>query len=77
MHKRHQKRSAPEKSAGKPTITAAASVASAENSRRDQTVSAEEIRLRAYGKWESAGRPIGDGIQFWVEAEQELRKRRT
>lgn len=32
----------------------------------------EEIRLRAYQKWEAAGKPTGDGIQFWLEAEQEL-----
>jgi hypothetical protein len=30
------------------------------------------IRLRAYQKWESAGRPDGDGIGFWLEAEREL-----
>jgi hypothetical protein len=33
---------------------------------------AEEVRLRAYLKWEAAGRPIGDGIGFWVDAEREL-----
>lgn len=32
----------------------------------------EDIRLRAYEKWEAAGRPNGDGIQFWLQAEQEL-----
>jgi hypothetical protein len=34
----------------------------------------EEIRLRAYGKWVSAGRPPGDGVCFWLAAEQELCK---
>lgn len=29
-------------------------------------------RLCAYRKWESTGMPSGDGIQFWLEAEQEL-----
>jgi hypothetical protein len=38
--------------------------------------SAEEIRLRAYLKWEAAGKPTGDGVQFWVEAEQELLQRK-
>jgi hypothetical protein len=32
----------------------------------------EEIRRLAYLKWEAAGRPEGDGFNFWVEAEQEL-----
>ena len=30
------------------------------------------IRLSAYFKWESAGRPCGDGVSFWLEAEREL-----
>jgi hypothetical protein len=32
----------------------------------------EEIRARAYFLWEQAGRPEGDGTQFWLEAEKEL-----
>jgi hypothetical protein len=32
----------------------------------------EEIRRLAYQKWEAAGRPEGDGFNFWVEAEREL-----
>ncbi len=30
------------------------------------------IRLGAYLKWEAAGKPPGDGIDFWLEAEKEL-----
>ena len=33
----------------------------------------EEIRFRAYLKWEAAGTPAGDGSKFWLEAERELR----
>ena len=33
----------------------------------------EEIRLLAYSKWEKAGRPPGDGSDFWAEAESELK----
>ena len=32
----------------------------------------DHIRLCAYQKWETAGKPTGDGVQFWLEAEQEL-----
>lgn len=32
-----------------------------------------DIRLRAYLKWEAAGKPCGDGVSFWLEAEKELR----
>ena len=30
------------------------------------------VRGRAYQKWEAAGKPNGDGVNFWLEAEQEL-----
>ncbi len=33
----------------------------------------DQVRLLAYFKWEAAGRPPGDGVEFWVEAERELR----
>lgn len=32
----------------------------------------QAIREIAYSKWEQAGGPIGDGLNFWLEAEQEL-----
>jgi hypothetical protein len=32
----------------------------------------EEIRARAYALWEQAGRPEGDGLPFWLQAEREL-----
>lgn len=32
----------------------------------------EEVRTRAFFKWEAAGRPEGDGVVFWLEAEGEL-----
>lgn len=32
----------------------------------------DEIRLGAYLKWEAAGRPSGDGTEFWLLAEKEL-----
>lgn len=46
----------------------------AEPSPDGQPVFEEAIRLSAYTKWEAAGRPNGDGVNFWVEAEQELSK---
>jgi len=32
----------------------------------------DEIRQRAYQKWEAAGRPPSDGVSFWLAAEQEV-----
>jgi hypothetical protein len=32
----------------------------------------DKIRELAYFKWQAAGSPPGDGIQFWLEAENEL-----
>ena len=32
----------------------------------------EVVRVGAYLCWDAAGRPGGDGVRFWLEAEQEL-----
>jgi hypothetical protein len=32
----------------------------------------QQIRELAYKKWEEAGSPPSDGVQFWLEAEAEL-----
>jgi len=37
-----------------------------------RVISPDSIRLYAYQKWEIAGKPGGDGIPFWLEAENEL-----
>lgn len=37
----------------------------------------EAIRDLAHRKWEAAGRPAGDGLHFWLEAERELKAERT
>ena len=34
--------------------------------------SEDEIRSRAYSRWEEAGRPEGREEQFWAEAEREM-----
>jgi hypothetical protein len=36
----------------------------------------EEIEKLAYSKWEKAGYPPGDGQNFWLEAEQELKNKK-
>lgn len=43
-----------------------------EPSANGQLVSDEDIRLLAYWKWQAAGKPTNDGVQFWLEAEREL-----
>lgn len=35
-------------------------------------VCCDTIREAAYYKWEAAGCPCGDGIEFWLQAEAEL-----
>jgi hypothetical protein len=37
--------------------------------------SEDAVRERAYALWEEAGRPEGDGTQFWLDAERELNGR--
>ncbi|HWV98625.1 MAG TPA: DUF2934 domain-containing protein [Candidatus Acidoferrum sp.] len=36
-------------------------------------VKESEIRLAAYQMWEKAGRPPGRDLQFWLDAEAQLR----
>jgi hypothetical protein len=73
MHKHHHKRAtlAPSDPTG-PATTTQTTVGSGDKEHKAPLVSADDIRLRAYRKWESAGKPNGDDISFWLEAEQEL-----
>ena len=32
----------------------------------------DEVRAEAYRRWEAAGRPPGDGVVFWLEAERAM-----
>ena len=32
----------------------------------------DRIRELAYLKWEAAGYPQGDGVKFWLQAEEEI-----
>ena len=59
--------------AGRATVTQTAA-APGNKDHRAQLVSPDAIRLRAYQKWENAGKPSGDDFRFWLEAEQELKK---
>lgn len=34
--------------------------------------SEEDVRTRAYYLWEAAGRPEGDGTDFWYQAQNEI-----
>jgi len=58
----------------KPTSELQAAVAPGPSSpvERGKPLSEEAVRLRAYLKWQGAGKPGGDGVRFWLEAEQEL-----
>jgi Protein of unknown function (DUF2934) len=62
----------PHAAQGRPTTPTMAGAGSRDNVHHGKLVSAEDIRLCAYQKWEAAGKPTGNGVQFWLEAEQEL-----
>lgn len=40
--------------------------------REGRSAGYEEVRLCAYQKWEKAGKPSGDGVEYWLAAEHEL-----
>ena len=48
----------------------------ANQAQSDELVSEEAIRLRAYQKWEAAGKPEGDDLRFWLEAKREAQRSR-
>ena len=75
MHKHHHKPAIPAQSGPtKATTATQPAVACGDRAHNAQLVSLEDIRLCAYRKWTRAGKPTGDGIQFWLQAEQELRQ---
>jgi len=37
-----------------------------------RTICEDTVRQRAYGDWQAAGCPVGDGVEFWLEAERAL-----
>jgi len=72
MHKRHPKTetSTPAKLLSESELGVRSGV-----SELDQIGNAKSqasVRVRAYQKWDAAGKPDGDGINFWLEAEQEV-----
>lgn len=71
MHTYHQKQTRRGRTGSAPTPTSAER-GNAAAEEPHELVSTEEIRLCAYRKWERAGRPTGDGVRFWLEAEHEL-----
>lgn len=38
-----------------------------------RAASEQNVREAAYLKWVAAGRPAGDGVAFWLQAERERR----
>jgi len=75
MHKHHHKTdtsahpaSAKSPSESKTGVTSGTNEQVQKGKAKSQAV----VQLRAYQKWEAAGKPKGDGVNFWLEAEQEL-----
>ncbi len=60
--------------AGKPVTGPAGTSAPVAKSKEALEKEALEgvIRVRAYEKWVKTGRPSGNGISFWLEAEREI-----
>jgi hypothetical protein len=56
---------------------AASATSSADRSGPASVAAQEAIRLRAYQKWEAAGKPASDGVEFWLAAEKELLRHRS
>lgn len=76
MLRQHPNRTDSLKVAPQPaTVTASSVGASAGAGSTDAesgVVPADAIRTRAFQMWERAGKPDGDGVTFWLDAEREL-----
>jgi hypothetical protein len=70
----HKKRVTAVAPVSTPEIQTTATVATAPDVFHDtgHSICPDDIRLCAYRKWETARRPCGDGVQFWLEAEREM-----
>ncbi|QJW99859.1 DUF2934 domain-containing protein [Frigoriglobus tundricola] len=63
----------PAKAAPRQTNPAkAADTTSLQPPTRNGVPDVEAVRARAYALWTHAGCPTGDGVEFWLRAEQEL-----
>lgn len=61
---------------GTPPATQAAAAVAGVQSHKAPSVSTEAIQLCAYRKWEQAGKPPDSSMRFWLEAEQELARKK-
>lgn len=55
------------------TYESHSTVAPSDNQAHDSDAFEEAIRVLAYFKWEAAGSPEGDGVDYWLEAEREVK----
>ena len=58
-----------------PVSLLSTAVASADGAFIDALAIQEDIQLCAFYKWEAAGKPSGNDVPFWLEAEQEVTRR--
>jgi hypothetical protein len=76
MSKRQHKSAVPTASIPAEPATTVASIAIANNDGQYGKVFEEAVRVNAYYKWELAGKPQGDGVRFWLEAENDLKSKK-
>ncbi|HEV2971572.1 MAG TPA: DUF2934 domain-containing protein [Pirellulales bacterium] len=62
--KKRPVRQQPSQSQSKPPIP--------ERQAEDRGAWIDEVRPLAYRKWQEAGCPAGDGVEFWLAAETEI-----
>jgi hypothetical protein len=74
MNKHHRKAEAAPRPAPAVAPARAPAADARQGGRPHGGVTLEEAtRVRAYQLWDRAGRPEGDGVAFWLEAEAELK----
>jgi len=51
---------------------ASASSGRADRAQSGKSIPEDAIRIRAHQKWEAAGKPNGEDLRFWLEAQREI-----
>jgi hypothetical protein len=74
MHKHHKTETSAHPASAKSPSESRLEVTSGTNEQvqKGKGKSQALVRVRAYQKWEAAGKPKGNGVNFWLEAEQQL-----
>jgi hypothetical protein len=72
MNTHHDEHALSHEHRANPVTVVRAAIAASEDSLLHSMDLHEDIQHLAYHLWDAAGKPVGDGVHFWLKAEQAL-----